>query len=327
MPRHFLLFICCFAFLSRVLIAGYTIDSGNLLRAMETSSLDQELKRILGDYYLDSYGGSKTWAKLQSLQTIGEIFINNTKIPFIAYKKKPNLCKIIFNPMSEKRYLQAFDGHNAWEWNTHASDGPSLMTEKNARSFIASSGMGDELLFPQLSTKKIVFTGSRLLENGQLVRDIQVTLAGDVSITYSIDVRQSILLEETQNYSSEDRIERMVYSDHRTIDGVQVAFRNDVYLNEKLSHSIRFRQVQFNAGLISWMFTMPRVDSLMETAPGGSTRFEFELNSESLFLDGGLLDQLKSIPANSITEYNESMEYFTLPVEIKSVPKTGTPEN
>lgn len=327
MPSHFLLFICCFAFLARYLIAGHANDSENLLLAMETSSLGQELKRILGEYYIDSYGGAETWAKLQSLQTIGEIFINNTEIPFIAYKKKPNLCKIIFNPMSEKRYLQAFDGHNAWEWNTHASDGPSLMNEKNARSFIASSGMGDELLFPQCSAKKIVFTGSRLLENGQLVRDIQVTLAGGVSITYSIGVRQSMLLEETQEYSSEGRIERMVYSDHRTIDGVQVAFRNDVYLNGKLSHSIRFRQVQFNTGLISWMFSIPSVDPLMEADSAGSTRFQFELNSESLFLGGGLLDQLRSIPANSISEYNESMEYFTLPIGIKSVPKTGTPQN
>ena len=327
MPRHFLLFICCFSFLGRYLIAGHANDSEILLRAMETSSLDHELKRVLGDYYIDSYGGPETWAKLQSLQTIGEIFINNTKIPFIAYKKKPNLCKIIFNPMSEKRYLQAFDGHNAWEWNTHASDGPSLMNEKNARSFIASSGMGDELLFPQCRAKKIVFTGSRLLENGQLVQDIQVTLAGGVSITYSIGVRQSMLLEETQEYSSEDRIERMVYSDHRTIDGVQVAFRNDVYLNGKLSHSIRFRQVQFNAGLISWMLSRPSVDPVIEADSAGSTRFQFELNSESLFFGGGLLDQLRSIPANSISEYNESMEYFTLPIGIKSVPKTGTPQN
>ena len=54
---------------------------------METSSLDQQLKRILADYYIDSYGGAETWAKLQSLQTIGEIFINNTKIPFIAIQK------------------------------------------------------------------------------------------------------------------------------------------------------------------------------------------------------------------------------------------------
>ena len=100
---------------------------------------------------------------------------------------------------------------------------PTLMTENNARSFITSSSMGDQLLFPQLNGKKIVFIGSRLLENGQLVRDIQVTLPKEVSITYSIGVGQSILLEETHYYSEDNRVERMVYSDHRIFDGVKVA--------------------------------------------------------------------------------------------------------
>ena len=101
MPRHFLLFFCCFAFPGTSAYAEEANDTGNRLHAMETSSLDRKLKRILDDYNLESFGGIKLWAELQSLQTIGEIIINNIKIPFIAYKKKPNLCKIIFNPMSE----------------------------------------------------------------------------------------------------------------------------------------------------------------------------------------------------------------------------------
>ena len=328
MPRHFLLFFCCFAFLGTSAYAEEANDTGNRLHAMETSSLDRKLKRILDDYYLESFGGIKLWAELQSLQTIGEIIINNIKIPFIAYKKKPNLCKIIFNPMSEKRYLQGFDGHNAWEWNTYATAGPSLMTENNARRFILSSNMGDQLLYPQLSGKKIVVLGRRLLESGLLVRDIQVILPESISITYSLGVRQSILVEETQKYSSDNRIERMVYSDHRTVDGVQVAFRNDVYLNEKLSHSIRFRQVQFNPGLISWMFSMPRgLDPLMGSASNGSTRFEFESNSELLLIDSGLSDELKLIPKSSIRAYSDLTDYFKLPRVIQSETKNGYPKN
>ena len=163
MLRFFLIFICFSAFLASYLIARDATLSRNLLQEMETSNFDQELKRILDDYYLDSFGGLEVWSKLQSLQTTGEIIINDFKIPFIGYKKKPNLCKIIFNPLSENRYIQAFDGQDAWEWNTHVSATPTLMTENNARSFITSSSMGDQLLLPQLIGYKFVFIGSRLL--------------------------------------------------------------------------------------------------------------------------------------------------------------------
>ena len=75
------------------------------------------------------------------------------------------------------------------------------------------------------------------------------------------------------------------------------------------------------------VFHAHSIDPLMEAVPSGSTRFQFELNSEPLFLGGGLLDQLRSIPENSISEYNESMEHFILPIGIESVPKTGTLQN
>ena len=328
MLRFFLIFICFSAFLASDLIARDATLSRNRLQEMETSNFDQELKRILDDYYLDSFGGLEVWSKLQSLQTTGEIIINDFKIPFIGYKKKPNLCKIIFNPLSENRYIQAFDGQDAWEWNTHVRAAPNLMTENNARSFITSSSMGDQLLFPQLNGKKIVFIGSRLLENGQLVRDIQVTLPKEVSITYSIGVGQSILLEETHYYSEDNRVERMVYSDHRIFDGVKVAFCNDVYLNEKLSHSIRLRQVQFNPGLTAWMFSMPsELDSLISSNSTGLTRFQFKLESESLLLGNGLSDELKLIPTNSILDYSDLTDYFKVLRVIQSESKTDTLEN
>lgn len=230
--------------------------------AMETKGLeDERLVRVLEDFYQANYGGADNWAKVESIRFDGQLHRPGGSIPFTAYKKKPNYCKIIVRPGAERRVIMSYDGEDAWQLDTGAADPrPASMSEKEALNFIRNAATGSHLLHPTLPGKSITL-GSTIEVDGAMCREIDVSLPGGLSITYVLNVgnhaeRQQISVNavngdrEVTTHYAYTKIEDIVFPTGSIlrVDGEEI-------------HRIEVEEVTLNAGLMPWIFERPHGES------------------------------------------------------------------
>ena len=224
--------------------------------AMSLQRLEPRLTWILENYYQAAFGGKKNWRKIQSLRFEGVLRMPTGTLSFVAFKKKPDYCKIVLFAGNGARIVMAYDGRDAWQLDSMESSEPIPMPPIEALNFIRDAPTAGHLLYPHLPGKQIELLGLRTV-NGYACHDLRVTLADGQKVTYAIDNKEFTERQQrVVNIVSGD-LEVTTHEQVKKVAGVTVALHSKMTVDGELIHEVQMQRVEANLGLMSWMFTRP----------------------------------------------------------------------
>ena len=217
---------------------------------------DLRVSGILRDYYAASFGGWESWQEIQSFRFEGVLRMPQGAINFVAFKKKPDYCKVVLFVGNDARIVMSYDGADAWQLNTIESTEPSAMPPLEALNFIRDAPTAGHLHYPTLPGKQVELVGERQVGEYRCY-DLRVTLPDGQQVAYAI--RRLTFVERQQTIvnaitgatevTTHDRIER--------IDGVMIPMKSTMTINGEFVHSVEMRSVEANCGVMPWMFARP----------------------------------------------------------------------
>lgn len=248
---------------------------------MDTEGLPSSTAHVLDTYFTRAFGGPENWAKIQSIRFDGILHLPQGKARFVAFKKKPNLCKVVLYGGGGQRIIMAYDGQDAWQLRNTQSDEPVDLSELEALNFIRDAEIGGNLMYPSLPGKQIERLPGRNVE-GVSCFVLQVTRPDGQQVEYALDART--FSERQMVATNAVTRERVVttHSDFRDVAGLQMPFRSVITVGGEQRQAIRVLRVQVNTGVISWMFQRsaaayipPARPSTVAQRPVESVGFEF----------------------------------------------------
>lgn len=237
------------------------------LEPMDTTGLNPDLVTVLSGYYRNSFTSSEHWEQIESIRFDGTLELPNGSLRFTAFKKKPDYCKIVIFAPNGGRIVMAYDGQDAWQFNTLQPDAqPTDLDPLEALNFIRDATTGGHLLYPLIPDKQIELVGAASL-NGRRHYELLVTLPDGEPIRSLLDMTTYAEAQQTTVNHVNGQTEVTTHSDFREIDGVRFPFVSTLTVEGEQMHQSRIDRVQVNLGVMPWMFSRSSGAAL----PGGSS--------------------------------------------------------
>jgi hypothetical protein len=221
-----------------------------------TSGLRSDVARILRGYYQNAFGGSVNWSTIESIRFDGVIKQLGGSLRFVAFKKKPDYCKVVVQLPGGGRMVMAYDGEDAWTMNTLVDTEPVDMDPKEARNFIRDATTGGHLLYPALKGKSLQYHGASLVDE-HLCYEIEVTLPDGDSLTYFLDYTTFVerRLVTFNHVSGLEEIKTNTsFGEHQ---GLVLPLASRLESDGDLIHEIEVVRIQTDRGVMPWMFERP----------------------------------------------------------------------
>lgn len=259
---------------------------------MDTEGLKRNLAAVLRKYYSRTFGGSDNWERIESVRFDGLLHLEDRTLRFIAFKKKPDYCKVAIMTGGGARMVLAYDGSDAWQINTSQPEPEAVsMPPKEARNFIRDATVGGHLLYPLLEGKEIRLLGAEDVE-GDLCYQIEIILRGGDRIISSLDITDFSERHQTTINVVNGLEEQTFFSDFRKIEGVRFPFASVMESDGELVHRVEMLDIQVNQGVMPWMFQRPSGAYIPgETPePGEMDLLPPPVDSEPSEFDDSLLD-------------------------------------
>lgn len=234
--------------------------------AMNTATLPEMIAIPLDRYYIQAFGGQTNWAAVQSIRFDGILHLPQGKIRFIAFKKKPNLCKIVIFGEGSARMIMAYDGKDAWQLLNAESDDPVDMPELEALNFIRDAEIGGNLMYPNFPGKRIERLPDRGLDGVDCVI-LQVTRPDGQQVEYALDSKHLTERRMVVTNAQTGLREVTTHSDFQQVAGLQVPFRSVMHSEGKWVHEVQMLRAQVNTGVVSWMFQRSAATYIPPTRP------------------------------------------------------------
>ena len=247
-------------------VHGAELSSSDGVRtpAMGVDGLAPEMQRILTSYYEQGYGGKRNWSHIESFRAEGVLQLPEGSLRFMAYKKKPDSCKIVlYRGQHLPLVTLSYDGETAWQILPSQPEVPVEMPAAEALDFIRDASIGNHVLHATLPGKTIEFIGLRDVD-GVACRDIKVTLPNGQVVVYSIGLADCSLRRQLVVNSATGQEEEMIFANLKVISGVNVAFESRMYVEGELQQTVIFHSAEFNVGTMPWMFSMPEGGDVVE---------------------------------------------------------------
>ena len=238
------------------------------LNPMRLTGIDSETASILRKYYQQSFGGRETWEGVESIRFEGTLRMAQNELSFIAFKKKPDYCKIVLFGGNDLRIVMSYDGADAWQLNTAESAEPSAMPSLEALNFIRDATVAGHLHYPALPGKQIELIGRRLVD-GRGCYDLQVTLPNGQQVISAIDLRDFVERQQIVINAVSGAIEVTTHDRSERVAGIMVPMESSMTIDGELVHSLQMRSVEVNQGLMPWMFARPSGAYIPGAGPAG----------------------------------------------------------
>jgi hypothetical protein len=252
---------------------------------MSLQGLDPRLTWILEDYYQAAFGGQGNWSKIQSFRLEGVLRLPTGTLSFVAFKKKPDYCKIVLFAGNGARIVMAYDGSDAWQLNTMESSEPIPMPSIEALNFIRDAPTAGHLLYPNLPDKQIELLGQRTV-NGHECLDLRVTLADGQQVSYAIDNKEFIERQQRVTNMVSGDLEVTTLEQVKKVAGVAIPMESKMTVDGELLHEVKVHRVEANLGLMPWMFARPSGAYVPGKLPVGVEQQSLRLSiEESLDLE------------------------------------------
>lgn len=266
-------------------IAAKAVDSGKApesyresirnLSPMDTGKLDRNLAGILKKYNDRTFGGPDNWQRIQSVRFYGLLHLPQGSVRFLAFKKKPDYCKVVLLLGGAARIVMAFDGEDAWQLNTSLPDSaPTGMPEKEARNFIRDATIGGHLLYSGIRGKRINNLGVLQLDNFPCYM-IEQILPNGQRILSALRVGDLAERQQTTFNAVSGMEEKTTFSEFREIEGVRFPFASVMESGGEVVHRVEMLDIQVNVGTMPWMFQRPSGAYIPGEAP-----LEIEINPD-----------------------------------------------
>jgi uncharacterized radical SAM superfamily Fe-S cluster-containing enzyme len=222
---------------------------------METEGLHSKLRYLLREYYRLSFGGIENWEQVESFRFEGRLHMPQGTLDFVAFKKKPDYCKIVLN-QGRDQIVMAYDGTDAWQLNTMESSDPVAMPSLEALNFIRDAPTAGHLLYPTLPGKQIELLGMRMVE-GHACYELQVTLPNGQQVTYAIERTNFVERQQRVVNAVSGAVEVTTHSELQKVQGVWVPMVSRMETEGVFTHEVRMKSVEINTGVMPWMFARP----------------------------------------------------------------------
>ncbi len=248
--------------------APRTVEEAILQRQqpMDTAGLDGRLARFLGNYYAANFGGAENWAQIESIRFDGRLHLPEGTIRFLAYKKKPDLIKIVIY-LDGGEFIMAYDGRDAWQMDTRRPDAaPADMPPDEALNFIRDATTGGHLLYPQMSGKTIEFGSVRSVEESSCL-EVKVTLPSGQTVTYAVKLGNSAEKQQTTVNAVSGQTEVTTHHAYRVLRGVRFPVSSTLTIDGEVIHRVEMVDITFNKGTTTWMFERPSVEFVSPAEP------------------------------------------------------------
>lgn len=224
---------------------------------MDTTGIDPVLASVLSRYYGKTFGGQENWKTIQSARFVGLLHLPQGSVRFVAYKKKPNLCKVAISTENGALVVLAYDGEDAWQLNTAQADPvPIDMDAAEAQNFIRDASMGGHLLYPGEKGKKLQILGTADID-GSACYLIEQILPSGQRVVSAIDVVSMDEKRQTTVNAVNGLEEENHFSDFRTLEQVRFPFASIMRSNGEVVHRVEMLEIRLNLGLMPWMFKRP----------------------------------------------------------------------
>ena len=237
------------------------------LRPMDTGGLDPDLASVLHKYYDRTFGGRYNWENVQSVRFDGLLHLAQGTVRFVAFKKKPDYCKVVLFVGGGRRIVMAYDGEEAWQLDTSSAGArPIEMPPKEAKNFIRDATIAGHLIYPALAGKQIRMLGivdvggtkcyqmEQILPDGQ--RILSVLDFSDLSEISQVTVNNVNGLKEETTFSK-----------FREVKGVRFPYASVMKSGGEVVHRVEILTTQINVGTMPWMFKRPSGAYLPGKAP------------------------------------------------------------
>jgi hypothetical protein len=227
------------------------------LRPMVHVGLDPKLGRILDNYYESNFTSAHHWDKVESIRFDGILETPEGKLRFVAFKKKPDYCKVVVYVGESARYVMGYDGEDAWLLSTTQGEGRAVdMPELEALNFIRDATTGGQLFYPQLPGKEIRLDGSVLVD-GERCYLLNITLPNGDQVISALDFSSFAERQQSTVNHVSGKTEITTHSRFQMVDGIRVPFASVMAIDGEIVSKIQMIQVQTNVGAMPWMFQRP----------------------------------------------------------------------
>jgi hypothetical protein len=233
-------------------------DSIKSVDPMDLTGVEPGLANVLRRYYEFTFQDYLVWGDIESIRFDGILETPNGAVRFSAFKKKPDYTKVVLYLGREAKYVMAFDGRDAWQFNTGLPDAaPVDMPEDEARGFIRDATTGGHLLYPRMEGKRIELLEERAEFDGKRYYQLETTLPDGQRIRHFINAINFAEERQVSINPVSGAEETHVYRDFRKIQGIRIPFETTVFVEGEKSHTTRFERVRVNVGAMPWMFARP----------------------------------------------------------------------
>jgi hypothetical protein len=224
---------------------------------MDLEGVPSRVASILRNYYRVSLGGEDGWSAVESFRFDGILRMQGGALSFVAFKKKPDYCKVVVLGGKGVRVVMSYDGVDAWQLNTGESSEASDMPPLEALNFIRDATAGGHLLYPTLPGKRIELLPGLQTVDGRECYHLQVTLADGQQVIYAIDRLEFIERQMVVVNAVSGGTEVTTHKRIEPVEGVLVPMESTMTIDGEFVHSVEMRAVHVNTGLMPWMFARP----------------------------------------------------------------------
>jgi len=237
-------------------LEGYR-ESIQQLDPMDTSGLDPKLAQILNSYYIQNFDSPDNWEKVQSIRYDGWLHLSEGSVRFIAFKKKPDYCKVVLFAPGGGRIVMAYDGTDAWQFNTTQPDAePEAMPPAEARNFIRDATTGGHLLYPLIEGKTIRLLGTTRVDNMHCY-ELEITLPDGQRIRSALEMGTKAERRQITVNAANGLEEINLYHEFSFVDDIRFALKSTMESGGEQVHGVEMLRIQLNLGIMPWMFQRP----------------------------------------------------------------------
>ena len=212
----------------------------------------------------EALGGEQAWARIESLEMVGEHTSFSVIQGFTLHKKRPNLWRFDHND-TQHRALHAYDGTQAW-WQkevvvqTQGANWPLVPPLTFQRAFAAEAEFEPPVIRWQEKGHRFEYLGRRE-EDLQPYLELKL-IRGDVAGTeerWLLDPQTflpAIRISEGAYLPTQRWEQRTYFADYRPVAGVQIPHHVEIDLGNDL-RALAVAEVRVNVPLDDASFRMP----------------------------------------------------------------------
>lgn len=230
------------------------IAAGGLLMALGAraeDSLIESLCRI----HLESLGGQRAVARLESLHATGTTTIGEEVLSFDLWARRPNRLRV--ETRKEMYFVsQGYDGYGQpWQKGAGAT---VAMSEAEAREFMRDADFDDPLIDPEARGFELEYAGEAELDGQPTVKVLATRNLTETTLLW-LDTEHYMILQTQAKRRWQGRLTELItrYEDYEATAGVQLARKMTVLAGGQVLHVTRLETVRANPELPEGWFSAP----------------------------------------------------------------------